>query len=496
MKFKRSAFNTFSGFSADSSKAKNIDLNAFKAIKDGLDVLQDTLANYNMVMHKSVTDDIIMLTPSRVNIYIDYKFHKWFYANFTASLAPWRRNANATAHHITEFTITPRFEMKWLGVYVPLSTNYSGFFKMGAAIRLGPLVVGSNDITPLFSSQKETYAANVYMNLSIPIMQRGKIKDKDKDGTSNKKDKCKDVVGPCENFGCPEPDRDGDSIIDKLDKCPDIKGLVELQGCPDKDGDKITDSADKCPDIPGLAEFNGCPDKDGDKIIDSEDECPDVPGILAFKGCPDTDEDGIQDKVDDCPTEKGVLSAKGCPDRDGDSLTDKLDKCPDVPGPRDNLGCPYGDLDKDGVLDKDDDCPKVPGPVSNKGCPNPEVKIIQEKIKKAIKMAFDNLEFETGKDVIRSKSYSSLINLANNLKDKKDYKLKLSGHTDNVGNPVKNQDLSNRRAAAVKKYIVSRGVSAEYITTEGFGDTVPIADNKTPAGRQKNRRVEMNVLFE
>lgn len=494
VRFKRSAYNTHSGFFADSAKARDIDLNAFKAIKDGMDVLQDTLANYNMFLYKSNQEDIEMLTPTRINLYGDYRFHKWFYVNFTASMAPWRRNGNGTTHHITEFSITPRFEMKWLGVYLPLSTNHSGYFKMGTVVRLGPLVIGTNDITPILSPSREVYAGNVYMNLSIPIMQKGKARDKDKDGTSNRKDKCKDKPGPCENSGCPEPDKDGDGIFDKVDKCVDVPGLAELNGCPDKDGDKITDAEDKCPDVPGLAELNGCPDKDGDKITDAEDDCPELAGILEFKGCPDTDSDGIQDKEDDCPTEKGVKSANGCPDRDGDGLADKLDKCPDEAGPKDNLGCPYGDIDKDGVLDKDDDCPKIPGPADNKGCPKQDIKAV-EKIQKAIDLAFDNLEFETKKDLIRVSSYPALNNLVNNLKDKGNYTLSLVGHTDNVGNPQENLTLSINRAEAVKKYLVNKGIDPKFIITEGKGDTMPIADNKTAAGRQKNRRVEMKAKF-
>ncbi len=76
-----------------------------------------------------------------------------------------------------------------------------------------------------------------------------------------------------------------------------------------------------------------------------------------------------------------------------------------------------------------------------------------------------------------------------------DWTLKLSGHTDNEGAPEKNMVLSEKRANAVKNYLVKKGAKADKILTEWFGQTQPIADNATPAGRQKNRRVEMKIIY-
>ena len=111
-----------------------------------------------------------------------------------------------------------------------------------------------------------------------------------------------------------------------------------------------------------------------------------------------------------------------------------------------------------------------------------------------IKYAFDNLEFETGKDKIKQHSYLSLDGLAKLLKDK-GYGLRIDGHTDNVGAYDMNMDLSRRRAESVKKYLMDKGVDGSKLETNGYGYTKPIADNKTAAGRQKNRRVEMNVIY-
>lgn len=332
---------------------------------------------------------------------------------------------------------------------------------------------------------------NVNIRMGCNWAFGAKPKDRDKDGIPDKKDVCPDNYGLAIFLGC--PDSDNDSIPDKDDKCPTIKGLPTLQGCPDKDGDGITDAEDNCPDNPGLAEFKGCPDKDGDKIIDKEDDCPDEAGLAVFKGCPDRDKDNIPDKLDDCPDLAGDKKYNGCPDKDNDGVIDPQDECPDTFGPKENKGCPWPDTDKDGIADKDDACPDKPGVPELKGCP-PAPKLTQKE-EKIIQKAFSNLEFETGKDIIRPKSYPSLNELAGLLKQHPDWIIILSGHTDNVGDDEKNMILSEKRAKAVGNYLIKKGVKAENIITEWFGETRPIADNNTPEGRQKNRRVEMKIQY-
>ena len=112
-----------------------------------------------------------------------------------------------------------------------------------------------------------------------------------------------------------------------------------------------------------------------------------------------------------------------------------------------------------------------------------------------MKYAFQNLEFETGKDIIRAKSLPSLSGLAQLLVSKPNYGLKIEGHTDNVGKADMNMELSRKRAEAVKKFMVNKGVKAENLESAGYGMTKPIADNATAVGRQKNRRVEMTITF-
>jgi outer membrane protein OmpA-like peptidoglycan-associated protein len=242
-----------------------------------------------------------------------------------------------------------------------------------------------------------------------------------------------------------------------------------------------------------LAALKGCPDKDGDGITDSDDACPDHAGPKEKMGCPDKDNDGLFDYIDDCPDTPGPKENNGCPypDTDGDGLLDKDDDCPNLSGPISNKGCPFKDTDNDGLLDKDDDCPNTPGPISNKGCP-----VIEQEVIEVLKTAFDNLEFEIGKDIILESSKISLSELADVLKKKPTWKLEIAGHTDNQGDDNANLVLSKKRAESLKNYLISQGIDGGRLITLYFGEKNPIAGNDTPEGRQKNRRVEMKVVFD
>jgi outer membrane protein OmpA-like peptidoglycan-associated protein len=466
--------------------------------------------------NEEVGNTFFMNLPTALSLQADYHIWKWFYVNATGMISLQSRKNPNQVRVPNQFTLTPSFDHAWFGLHVPLSYNkYSGF-KAGIGARLGPLTVGVNDFSFLFASGKKINGAAIYAGLRVPILY-GAPEDADGDKVSDEKDDCMLEQGVWAFRGCPDtdgdgikdsddqcpqdpglkeyqgcPDKDGDKIIDRNDDCPDVAGLPQFKGCPDRDNDSIIDTKDDCPDVAGLKEFNGCPDKDGDGIKDEDDACPDNPGPLVNQGCPDTDKDGIFDFLDNCPEEYGPKENKGCPwpDTDKDGLLDKDDDCPNLAGPIQNKGCPYQDTDKDGVLDKDDDCPATPGPVSNKGCP-----VIEKEVVEILKTAFDNLEFETGKDIIKDVSFPSLTELAGVLKKKATWGLQISGHTDNVGDDQKNMILSKKRAEAVRAFLVKEGIEEARFSVLFFGETMPIAGNETPEGRQKNRRVEMKIIF-
>jgi outer membrane protein OmpA-like peptidoglycan-associated protein len=269
------------------------------------------------------------------------------------------------------------------------------------------------------------------------------------------------------------------------------QGAVDKGCVKDTDKDKIPDETDRCPTEFGTAEFQGCPDRDGDGVVDIDDVCPDVPGLASFKGCPDKDKDGIEDSKDKCPDVPGLKEFAGCPDKDGDGVEDAKDKCPDVAGVAALLGCP--DKDKDGIADDDDQCPDVAGKAEFNGCPPPtpsRVKVTKEKIE-----ILEVVLFETGKDKIRPESFGLLDDVAKVLNDYQNIKkVRVEGHTDNAGNPKKNLVLSQGRAKSVMTYLTGKGVAAERLVSEGYGDTKPIADNKTKKGKEANRRVEFNIV--
>ncbi|MEL1241233.1 OmpA family protein [Flavobacterium flavipallidum] len=267
-------------------------------------------------------------------------------------------------------------------------------------------------------------------------------------------------------------------------------GIVFKFGGKDTDGDGIYDKEDACPEVAGLKQFNGCPDTDGDGIIDSEDACPEVAGIAALKGCPDADGDGITDAEDACPNVAGLASLKGCPDADKDGVADKDDKCPNVAGPKENAGCPWPDTDNDGVADKDDACPEVAGPASNKGCPEVPQEAMDE-----LKSQARFIYFNTGKSTFKTADVPKRLDaMAALLKNYPNSEFLIEGHTDSDGSDSFNQKLSEARAGVVRKALIDRGISDSKLKSVGYGESMPVATNKTAAGKALNRRTEVKLV--
>ncbi len=228
-------------------------------------------------------------------------------------------------------------------------------------------------------------------------------------------------------------------------------------------------------------------DTDKDGIIDAQDKCPTVPGLAKYQGCPipDTDKDGINDEEDKCPKVAGLARYGGCPipDTDGDGINDEEDKCPKVAGLARYGGCPIPDTDGDGLNDEVDKCPKDKGTAANNGCP-----LLEEIVE--YKFDFRKVQFVTGSAALTKVAKTELDKAAKIMNEHPDIKVSVEGHTDNTGRAALNQTLSEKRAAAVKAYIVSKGVSADRLVAKGLGSSKPVATNKTLAGRATNRRVE------
>jgi outer membrane protein OmpA-like peptidoglycan-associated protein len=225
-----------------------------------------------------------------------------------------------------------------------------------------------------------------------------------------------------------------------------------VQAPKDSDGDGIPDDKDECPTQAGPPALNGCPDKDGDGIADKNDKCPDVAGLVKYQGCP-------------------------VPDTDKDGINDENDKCPTVPGLERYQGCPIPDTDGDGLNDEEDKCPQVAGRAADYGCP-------------AVLFEAKKIQFATGKATLLPVSFTPLNKVVAFMKENPEVKIDVLGHTDNTGTDAVNEKLSQKRAEAVAQYFTKKGISADRISSKGFGSTEPIADNKTAAGRAQNRRTE------
>lgn len=398
--------------------------------------------------------------------------------------------------------------MPYDGLSLTLTTDYIPFTYAHTA----DMGIKGTDIPAPYKVKSVNFA----FGLNIVVgSNNNKKKDSDKDGVPDYLDMCPLTPrdASVDKLGCPL-DSDGDGVPDYDDRCPttpdEAYGMIDEKGCPtDEDHDGVPDYRDECPGTPaeaaGFVDEKGCAkDSDGDGVPDYKDHCPNTPaeakGMVDENGCPiDSDADGVPDYKDECPDTPraayGLVDDKGCPiDTDGDGVPDYLDECPDTPseakGHVDAKGCLL-DTDKDGVPDYLDECPTVPGVKYNKGCPE-----LQKEVKTLLQKAMSGIEFETGKSVIKKQSFSILNQIAVTFIANPTYKVEIQGHTDNVGQAQMNKELSEKRAQAVRKYLIDAGVPATQLTAHGYGDERPIADNSTKAGRAKNRRVEFNITFE
>lgn len=106
----------------------------------------------------------------------------------------------------------------------------------------------------------------------------------------------------------------------------------------------------------------------------------------------------------------------------------------------------------------------------------------------------DNVHFDFGKATLRPGSFPELEELVNYMKYKETLRIEIAGHTDNVGKDADNLALSQKRADAIRNYLIKKGIPATRVVAKGYGALQPVADNSTDEGRQLNRRTEVRVL--
>lgn len=265
------------------------------------------------------------------------------------------------------------------------------------------------------------------------------------------------LLGVVIPLGLQARDSDGDGSYDPderrppVDLCPEAAGSVHLRGCPDGDRDTVADPDDRCPDTAGLGERRGCPalrDSDRDTVYDpgqvdipppGPDKCPDLPGLPAYVGCP-------------------------APDSDGDGIADPDDRCVDRRESTNGF--------------QDDD-----------GCPD-EVPIDVKEVIGALR----SINFAFMSDTITDSSRPELDHTVEIMRKYPTIRVEVQGHTDDEGDRAVNLELSRRRAEAVRQYIITAGVDATRLRAVGYGGDKPVVDNKTEAGKARNRRIEIRLL--
>lgn len=380
----------------DESNQKTYDLNqtVTQIEYDDANSTGEFLDNNYTILETKGSKKVVLPTALHANV--DWNFYRKFYLNVNGDINMTNKNVLNSSAIANTVSVTPRYETKWIGLYLPLNyMDYRGF-QAGAGFRVGPLFIGSGSvITNLISDESKGF--DIHAGLKIPLYKgAGKI------------EKPKEVAS--------------------------------------------------------------------------------VPVKVADK---DSDKDGLMDSVDKCPEEKGPRENSGCPwgDTDNDGILDNLDKCPAVFGAKDNEGCPHKDSDGDGVFDKDDRCPTVKGTMTNFGCPE-----IGEDVVKKLNDYAKTILFDVNKSTFQQRTYPVLQAMVVILKEYPGAKFTIEGHTDSDGAAQANLDLSEGRAAAVMGYLVEKGIDASRLSSKGFGETKPIATNKTKTGKALNRRVEVKLV--
>ena len=251
----------------------------------------------------------------------------------------------------------------------------------------------------------------------------------------------------------------------------------------DRDHDGIANPRDVCPDaaedLDQHEDTDGCPetDNDRDRVPDAHDAAPNVP-----------------EDADDFEDWDGIPE----PDNDHDGLLDAADRCPIVPEDRDGVadgdGCPEEDADGDHVPDGADRCPLTPGVHSAahpecEGCPALACMTAEGTI-----TILERVEFATGSDRILPASEPVLQAVQQILATNPQiHRLRVEGHTDDVGDDARNLALSQGRAESVMRWLSAHGVEAARLEAQGFGETRPLASNRRSRNRQLNRRVEFHI---
>lgn len=309
-------------------------------------------------------------------------------------------------------------------------------------------------------------------------------------------------IGLTATGGDPNKDTDGDGLTDKQEK---ELGTDPKIADTDNDGLKDGEEVHKYKTDPLRADTDGDGLNDGDEVVKYKTDPNKV----------DTDGDGLNDYAELMTHNTSPLKA----DTDSDGLTDSDEinkyKTSPVKHDSDNDGLNDGDevvkyktdplkSDSDGEglsdseeilkyktnpLNKDTDDGTVDDFTEVKRGTDP-LMTDDDVVKIGVPIVLEGITFDVNKATIKPESENTLMKALKTLQTYQDIYVEIGGHTDSDGSSTKNQKLSEARSESVKSWLVSKGIDAARISTKGYGEDKPIADNKTKEGKQKNRRIE------
>lgn len=357
-----------------------------------------------------------------------------------------------------------------IGTEIALSDNVLVDISLGGAFSSTTALNNYNDGNDLMDA---------YYNLGVGLTYAGESCGSDRDN---------DGLGKCEEeklgTNPRNPDTDGDGLMDgeevRVYKTNPLLADTDLDGLSDFDEVKKykTDPLKVDTDGDGLNDGEEVlkyktdplnPDTDIDGLKDGEE-------VITYRTDPlkaDTDGDGLKDSEEVHTYKTDPLN----PDTDGDGLKDgeEVHTYKTDPLKADTDG---GTID-DGVEVKRGTDPLDPS---------------DDVVKIGVPVILEGVTFATGKSEITPESENTLRKALKTLQAHPDISVEISGHTDNVGSDASNQKLSERRANAVRDWLIREGINPDRITAVGYGESQPTATNSTPEGRQKNRRIEFKRI--
>ena len=328
-------------------------------------------------------------------------------------------------------------------------TGWAPYIPFGAGLEYRP-----DDVLAFDLSVGEHFTFNDYLN---PIMEGDEENDDSYLGG---------MLNMRFSLSGGKSDRDGDGLIDKEEK-----QLGTDPRNPDSDGDGLKDGEEHYQHRTDPLKA----DTDGDGLGDGDE-------VLKYKTSPlkaDTDEDGLNDYAEVMTHQTDPRN----PDSDGDGLTDgdEVNRYKTHPLKADTDGGTIADKVE---IDRGTD------PLNMKDDIPPAPKEEEPKIEKGVKIVLEGIFFKSGSAQILPESEPALLQAFKTMSAYPEIEVEINGYTDNTGSRAANMKLSQARADAVKQWLMDKGIEARRMTAKGFGPDDPVADNATPEGRAKNRRIE------